>query len=301
MRYTLDLARRLATHSIPVAMMLAASTGGPFAHPAAATDSQAFYCIEDVDNPPIQSFTVPSGISQLQLNVQAAHGSTPGLGESGGFGGAVSAVFSVSPDGPIKPGQTLDVWVGCYDEEPVGFGYGGSKGVAQSALAGDGGYGGGGSAVIDPVTQLPLLVAGGGGGGGGAGSKGAAGAGGNGGPNPQPGQPKQRWRWMCQLPGSGQCQRPRRWGRERADNAVAAAVAAAIPAVAVARVETSLTGAVGAVPELHSWMRQPNLSPIPRASWRRTAWSRFSGEGRLEMATRMGFRTLRPVSAEQAD
>jgi hypothetical protein len=103
-------------------MVLAASTGGPFAHPAAATDSQAFYCIDDIDNPPIQPFTVASGIAQLEVVLHGAHGSYPGSGALGGFGGYVQATFAVSPDGPLKPGQVLDVWVGCSGDKPVGYG-----------------------------------------------------------------------------------------------------------------------------------------------------------------------------------
>ena len=170
-----------------LAMLLAASTVAPLAYPAAATDSQAFYCIIPDESPPIQPFVVPQGISQLQVVVQGAHGGNPGSGADGGFGGLSQATFAVSPDGPLTPGQLLDVWVGCFGDDPQGYGFGGAKGRAPFPTAGDGGPGGGGSAIIVRSTQVPLLVAGGGGGGGGS-SGGSGGVGGSGGSIPQPGQ-----------------------------------------------------------------------------------------------------------------
>jgi len=170
-----------------MAMLLAASAAVPFAYPAAATDSQAFYCITPSDNPPIQTFVVPQGISQLQVVVQGAHGGNPGSGAEGGFGGLSQATFAVSAGGPLVPGQPLDVWVGCFGDDPQGYGFGGAKGRAPFPTAGDGGPGGGGSAIIVRSTQAPLLVAGGGGGGGGS-SGGSGGVGGSGGSTPQPGQ-----------------------------------------------------------------------------------------------------------------
>jgi hypothetical protein len=161
---------------------------GLLGDPAAAQQSEAYQRIVDVDNPPIQTFIVPQGISELLITAQGAHGSNPGKGASGGFGSLMQAQFAVGPDGPLKPGQQLDVWVGCYGDTPVGYGWGGDKGVADPALAGDGGYGGGGSAVLDHATQAPLLVAGGGGGGGSKSGVSSGGSGGDSASVPQAGE-----------------------------------------------------------------------------------------------------------------
>ncbi|HEX6012723.1 MAG TPA: hypothetical protein VFY87_13165, partial [Geminicoccaceae bacterium] len=167
-----------------IALLLAAPAAGLFGQAAVGQESQAFYCIPDVDNPPIQTFMVPQGIAELQFVVQGAHGSNPGTGAAGGFGGFVQETFAVTSEGPLKPGQQLDVWVGWFGVNSVGYGNGGDKGVANFPTAGDAGYGGGGSAIIDHATQAPLVVAGGGGGS----SGGTGGTGGNGGPYPQAGQ-----------------------------------------------------------------------------------------------------------------
>jgi hypothetical protein len=161
---------------------------GLSAPPEAAAQSQAFHCINDVDNPPIQQFTVPTNISEIMFLVQGAHGQNPeGDSGQGGFGGSVQATFAVGPQGPLKPGQSLDVWVGCHlGKAPRGYGNGGGKGVADDPFSSDGGPGGGGSAVIDRASQAPFIVAGGGGGGGG-GSFADGGDGGNGGPVALPG------------------------------------------------------------------------------------------------------------------
>lgn len=168
--------------------MAALSAFGPLGHSVEAAQSQAFHCIDDVDNPPIQQFTVPQNVSEIMFLVQGAHGQNPeGDSGQGGFGGSVQATFAVSPQGPLKPGQSLDVWVGCHlGEAPRGYGNGGGKGVADDPFSSDGGPGGGGSAVIDRTSQAPLVVAGGGGGGGG-GSFADGGNGGNGGPVAGPG------------------------------------------------------------------------------------------------------------------
>lgn len=164
---------------------------GLHAQPAGIANSQTFSCLDEVQNPPIQTFVVPSGITQLEVIVQGAHGGNPGTGALGGFGGLVQATFAVSASGPLKPGQQLDVWVGCNGRTPVGYGDGGARGDAPFPTAGDGGTGGGGSAIIDHASQTPLVVAGGGGGGGGS-SGGSGGMGGNGGLVAQPGQDGQQ-------------------------------------------------------------------------------------------------------------
>src|SRR3954447_21418638 len=151
-----------------VVLLLATLMVGLLGHPATGQETQAFYCINNINNPTIQAFVVPQGTSELQIIVQGAHGSNPGNGAAGGFGGFVQATLAVTPGGPLKPGQALDIWVGCYGDSPQGYGYGGTKGTAPFPTAGDGGYGGGGSAIVDHVTQAPLSVAGGGGGGGGS-------------------------------------------------------------------------------------------------------------------------------------
>src|SRR5688572_27098778 len=98
--------------------LLAISMVGLLGQPAAAQQSQAFYCINDVYNPPIQPFVVPQRISELQVLVQGAHGGTPeGDGGKGGIGGSVQATFAVTPQGPLKPGRALEVWVGCHSGE----------------------------------------------------------------------------------------------------------------------------------------------------------------------------------------
>lgn len=175
-------ARRVAPLGLGILML------GACAAPASATQSQAFYCIDEVDNPPAQPFTVPQGVAELQIILQGAHGGNAASGVPGGFGGLVQATFAIGPTGPLRPGQALEVWVGCYaGENPRGYGNGGGKGVANDPLADDGRPGGGGSAVIDRATEAPLVVAGGGGGGGGtANSRG--GSGGSGGAVPEPGQ-----------------------------------------------------------------------------------------------------------------
>jgi hypothetical protein len=132
-----------------------------------------------------QAFQVPVGVTALNAVLHGAHGGNPGNGAAGGFGGLVQATLTVTP------GQQLRIWVGCHPGTgqtiPWGFGIGGNKGGASNALAGDGGLGGGGSAVT-AEDLTPLLVAGGGGGGGGSGSNSSGGTGGTGGIVPEPGR-----------------------------------------------------------------------------------------------------------------
>ena len=144
------------------ALWLASTVLGLLGHPASGqlVQSQTFSCITPTDRPPIQPFVVPSGISQLQVVLQGASGSQ-GNGAPGGFGGYVQATFAVTANGPLKPSQTLNVWVGCFGDLNLGFGNGGDKGVANCKLGGDGGHGGGGSALTDQATQATLIVAGG--------------------------------------------------------------------------------------------------------------------------------------------
>lgn len=135
-----------------------------------------------------QTFVVPAGVTQLELKPQGAHANYPDCGNLGGYGGLVQATVKSTP------GQTLYVWVGC--EGGFGFGNGGPHGVTNNPGAGDGGVGGGGSAVtLDIGGTQPIVVAGGGGGGGGSAAScgvlvpDAPGEGGNGGFAPQNGQP----------------------------------------------------------------------------------------------------------------
>ena len=143
------------------ALLLVAPVVALLGDPAAGQELQAFYCMVSDGSLVVQNFVVPQGISALQVVGQGAHGGNPGKGAAGGYGGYVQATFAVSSAGFLKPGQTLDVYVGCSLEPPVGYGNGGAKGVANSPFAGDGGSGGGGSAILieTPQTRTELIVA----------------------------------------------------------------------------------------------------------------------------------------------
>ena len=167
-----------------IAPLLLTALVGTIVHPTpgqATATTQTFNCVPIPDSSQfIQPWVVPSGVTEITAVLQGAHGNYPNDGAPSGFGGFTQGTLAVTP------GQTLSVWVGCSGTVPVGFGFGGSKGVADSPSGGDGGFGGGGSAITDGPTAL--LVAGGGGGGGGAGFNFPGGSGGNGGIVPQPGE-----------------------------------------------------------------------------------------------------------------
>ncbi|MGD9890732.1 MAG: hypothetical protein AB7R89_17105 [Dehalococcoidia bacterium] len=135
--------------------------------------SQTYSCVGTSE-----PFTVPAGVTQLQIEARGGQGATPTGGQggsdgTGGFGGYAWAII------PVTPGETLAVLVGCAggNQYSFGLGSGGEGGNAVSSLAGDGGWGGGGSGVMN-ADAVPLLVAGGGGGGGGGGDFGNGGDGG---------------------------------------------------------------------------------------------------------------------------
>lgn len=94
-----------------------------------------------------QSYTVPAGVTNIQIECYGAEGGmgNDGVISAGGLGAYISGEISVTP------GETLTVIVGEKGEDGVG------------SL--DGGGGGGGSFVIRDAGFTPLVIAGGGGGG----------------------------------------------------------------------------------------------------------------------------------------
>ncbi|WP_226915739.1 beta strand repeat-containing protein [Hymenobacter siberiensis] len=130
----------------------------------------------------VQTYTVPAGVTSLQVDARAGSGGTGSGGGQfglnvGGAGARVQATLSVSP------GQVLQILVGAgggYTNGPVlsgGYNGGGS--------ASAGGTGGGATDLRGPSGALTdrLLVAGGGGGGGYYGSPGRSQGGAGGAPN----------------------------------------------------------------------------------------------------------------------
>lgn len=127
------------------------------------------------------SWTVPSGVTSLQIVATGAGGGGSGLsgtipGQPGGAGATVTSILSVSPN------QTLNIVVG-------GGGGSGTNGPGDSSgyICGSG-AGGGGASTVDAGDSDQIIAGGGGGGGacnqgtrGGNGSNANTGAGGNGG------------------------------------------------------------------------------------------------------------------------
>jgi hypothetical protein len=106
-----------------------------------------------------QQFSVPPGVTQLNVTVRGA----AGAGEPGGFNGASSGGLGGITSGVmnVSPGTMLRITVGCRD------GYGlarGGSGGSNAGLAADGNNGGGSSGITDDATGSPRIVAGGGGG-----------------------------------------------------------------------------------------------------------------------------------------
>lgn len=119
----------------------------------------------------LQTFTVPTGITQLSLDVNGAQGGDA-ASAAGGSGGEASGIFTVSP------GNVLTILAGGRGLAGTsntggagGFGGGAPGGTGSSG----GGGGGGGSLVFDQAGDL--LAAAGGGGGAGAGCGGGRGGG----------------------------------------------------------------------------------------------------------------------------
>ena len=110
-----------------------------------------------------QTFTVPTGVTILDLKVWGAGGAN-GLEAKGGGGGFTVGMLTVTP------GQVLTVTVGGAGQQHstvATYGGGGRGGIADSGLtenARDGGSGGGMSAIWATSYGVgPLLIAGGGG------------------------------------------------------------------------------------------------------------------------------------------
>jgi hypothetical protein len=138
-------------------------------------------------------FTVPAGITSLQISLRGASGGAGGPGASSGVGGGPGT--QITGTLPVTPGQVLGVEAGegggdgsASDSENCNSTDGGQAGVDSELAGGDGGAGtgcdggGGGAGGAASFLSFPagtaLVIAGGGGGGGGAG----LGSGGDGGP-----------------------------------------------------------------------------------------------------------------------
>jgi hypothetical protein len=125
----------------------------------------------------IQTYTVPCGVTSINIEAYGAQGGTGATGgnaSTGGFGG-LGGYASGTLD--VTPGQVLNIFVGGAGTTLAGFN-GGGNGGSQNA-----GAGGGATDVRMNGTNASdrILVAGGGGGGGRAGCEAANVAGGNGG------------------------------------------------------------------------------------------------------------------------
>ncbi len=92
----------------------------------------------------LQTYTVPAGVSSIEIEVHGAQGGDAANG--GGLGAIMIGTFAVTP------GQVLDLLVG-------------GQGVINVSSSNGGGSGGGGSFVVDQATVTAMIVAGGGGGG----------------------------------------------------------------------------------------------------------------------------------------
>ncbi|HEX6164408.1 MAG TPA: glycine-rich protein [Vicinamibacterales bacterium] len=123
-----------------------------------------------------QTFTVPAGVTQVNITAYGAQGGAgAGAGPAGGLGGSVTARITVTP------GEVLQVNVGGAGAAGAGGGAGGfNGGGAAGAGAVQGGGGGGASDVRQGGVALAnrVVVAAGGGGSGPVGTGGTGGAGG---------------------------------------------------------------------------------------------------------------------------
>ena len=131
------------------------------ATPDAAAGSASF------TTPGLTTWTVPAGVSSLQVDARGSAGSGGASGGSGGSGGGVVATV------PVKAGETLTIVVGGTD----GTNGGGSAPAGYNG--GTGGTGGGATDVREGGNQLSnrVIVAGGGGGNGFRGAAGGMGGG----------------------------------------------------------------------------------------------------------------------------
>jgi hypothetical protein len=182
---------------IAVAALGATLALGPVAAMAATPVSQTFSTAGE------QLFTVPPGVSSVQVALVGGHGGSGSGGAPGGTGATVAAMLAVSP------GETLYAEVGGDGQqaELPGEGRGGSDGGGGGGITtflfGSAPAGGGGGGASDVRTCAAaaspaecgglqslasrLVVAGGGGGGGGNGRDPLTTAGGVGGAGDQPG------------------------------------------------------------------------------------------------------------------
>jgi hypothetical protein len=120
-----------------------------------------------------QSFTVPSGVTSLHLDVVGGSG---GSGQGNYGGGAGASGGEIVGDLAVTPGQVFTLWVGGGGQSDGGQGYGnpthndfegGSGASGYGVTTGNGG--GGGAASYIKLGSTMIAVGGGGGGGGGGG------------------------------------------------------------------------------------------------------------------------------------
>ena len=107
----------------------------------------------------VQPFTVPFGVTSVQVTMAGASGGSAGTSAVGGSGGLVRTTIAV------RPGSTYFVYVGGIGMPKSGtIGMGGFNGGGSGGLSG--GSGGGGASDIRTATSLysRIVVAGGGGG-----------------------------------------------------------------------------------------------------------------------------------------
>ena len=130
-----------------------------------------------------QSFKVPSGVTSIAIVALGAAGAPDSMssGSHGGYFGLGSRVYAVIP---VRPGETLRVFVGGRGSDSGGFNGGGNPGDPSSS--GFPIFGGGGASDVrengDALRDRILVAAGGGGEGGGSYDANRLGFGGNGGP-----------------------------------------------------------------------------------------------------------------------
>jgi hypothetical protein len=141
-----------------------------------------------------QTWTVPSGVSEIRVEAVGAAGGSGGNGGGGGQGGSAAATFAI-PSGV----SALQVYVGGQGQTGVPGGAGGFNGGAR---AGNGysdisGGGGGGASDVRTSSSIDdrIIVAGGGGGGGNGFDGGTGGTGGAGGRTGTSGG--QAWFYNC--------------------------------------------------------------------------------------------------------
>src|SRR5690606_3564460 len=103
----------------------------------------------------VQYYTVPAGVTEIEVDLYGAQGGTA-LYANGGLGGRVKATI------PVTPGQTLNLYVG---QQPTNY-TGGWNGGGSTTSYTNGRGGGGATDIRINGTALTnrIIVAGGGGG-----------------------------------------------------------------------------------------------------------------------------------------